>query len=110
MRGVINVIALTDSQDAQSPVLRRLHVNEQRRRLTFTVSEGAEVLGRIQRRVLGRWRTRRDFNAYAARGRNRTRLPLHGLAPGRYRIRLTAYDYAGNRSRPAFTRIVVRAR
>jgi plastocyanin len=109
MRGVINVIALTDGQDGEPPVLARLRVHERRRRLAFTVSEGAEVVGRIERRVRGRWRSRRDFDAYATRGRNRTRLPLRGLAPGRYRVRLIAYDYAGNRSRPAFARIVLPA-
>jgi hypothetical protein len=39
-----------------------------------------------------RWRARRDFDVRALRGRNAARLPLRGLEPGGYRVRLTACD------------------
>ena len=108
MRGAIEVIDLATELDTERPVLARLRVNPSRRRIAFRISEGAVVLGRIQRRIRGHWRSRRDFDVFAERGLNRARLPLRGLAPGRYRVRLTAYDDADNRSRPAFAPLVLR--
>jgi plastocyanin len=101
MRGTIRVVRLPPG-DPKPPRLTRARVGSKGRRIAFRLSEGAVVLARIQRRTGTAWRSARDFNVFARRGRNRARLPLRGLAPGRYRVRLTAYDDADNASRPAF--------
>jgi plastocyanin len=103
MRGAIEVVELPAASDGTAPRLTRVRVK--RKRVAFTVDERATVLGRLERRVRGRWRPRRSFDVTARRGRNRARLPLSGLTRGRYRVRLTAYDAADNRSRPAFARV-----
>jgi plastocyanin len=107
MKGTIRVVRLPGLGDTKPPRLARVRVGPEGRRIAFRVSEGAIVLARIQRRVRGRWRSARDFDVFARKGRNRARLPLRGLAPGRYRVRLTAYDDADNASRPAFARLRV---
>jgi hypothetical protein len=105
MKGTITVVELPGLGDTKPPRLTRVRVGREARRIAFTLSEGAIVLARIQRRTRTRWRSARDFDVFARRGRNRARLPLRGLAPGRYRVRLTAYDDADNASRPAFVRL-----
>ena len=105
MKGTITVVELPGLGDTKPPRLTRVRVGREARRIAFTLSEGAIVLARIQRRTRTRWRSARDFGVFARRGRNRARLPLRGLAPGRYRVRLTAYDDADNASRPAFVRL-----
>ena len=105
MKGTITVVELPGLGDTTRPRLTRVRVGRAGRRIAFTLSEGAIVLARIQRRARGRWRSARDFDVFARRGRNRARLPLRGLAPGRYRVRLKAYDDADNASRPAFARL-----
>jgi plastocyanin len=108
MRGTVTVVETPGSDDLARPVLSRLLVRG--RLLTFLVSERATVLARIELRVRGRWRVRRDFDVYARRGLNRRRLPLGGLGPGRYRLRLTAYDDADNRSRTKRVRLRIARR
>jgi hypothetical protein len=71
-----------------------------------TLERRATVLGRIELRAGRRWR--RDFDVRALRGRNLARLPLRGLEPGGYRVRLTAYDRADNRSRTLVRRFRLR--
>jgi plastocyanin len=105
MKGSVEVVELTGLGDTKRPRLTRVRVGPQGRRIAFTVSEGAILLLRIQRRVQGGWRPARDFDVFARKGRNTARLPLRGLAPGRYRVRVTAYDDADNASRPAFARL-----
>ena len=85
MRGEIVVVAPAAAADTTPPKLSRVRIGERRRRVAFTVSEGATVLFRIERRLRGRWRARRDFDLPAAIGRNRIRLPLGGLTAGRFR-------------------------
>jgi plastocyanin len=97
MRGTVTVVELPGGDDVTRPVLSRVRVRG--RTVSFRLSERATVLARIERHVRGRWRVQRDFDVRARRGLNRRRLPMRGLAPGRYRLRLTAYDDADNRSR-----------
>ena len=97
MRGEVEVVAPPSTNDRRRPSISRVRVRAGR--LRFTVSERATVLVRIERRHLRRWRASRDFDVNARRGRNRVRLPVRGLEPGSYRIRMTAYDAADNRSR-----------
>ena len=100
MKGSVEVVELSGLGDTKRPRLTRLRVGPEGRRIAYTLSERAILLLRIQRRARGRWRSMRDFDVFARNGRNRARLPLRGLAPGRYRVRLTAYDDADNASRP----------
>jgi plastocyanin len=107
MKGTVMVVELPPG-DTKPPRLTRVRVERKRGRIAFTLSERAVVLGRIMRRTRAGWRSARDFNVFARKGRNRARPPLRGLAPGRYRLRLTAYDDADNASRPAFARLRVK--
>ena len=74
--------------------------------IKFTLSEGATVTIRFDRRVRGRWRkVRRKMTFQSTAGahklRFRGRFDLkHPLKPGRYRMTLTAKDAAGNVSSP----------
>ena len=85
-------------QDETAPAVRGLAVRPRAGRVRFTASEKATVLGRIELRAGRRWRARRDFDVRALQGRNVAHLPLRGLEPGSYRVRLTGYDRADNRS------------
>ncbi len=105
MKGTIRVARLQGLGDTTRPRLTRVRVGPNGRRIAFTLTEGAIVLARIQRRARSGWRSARNFDVFARKGRNRARLPLRGLAPGRYRVRLIAYDDADNASRPAFARL-----
>jgi plastocyanin len=107
MKGKVRVVELAGPGDTSPPRLARVRVGEAGRRLAFRLSERAVVLARIQTRARESWRSVRDFNVFARKGRNRARIPLRGLPPGRYRLRLTAYDDADNPSRPAFARLAV---
>jgi plastocyanin len=98
MRGEVEVVPLPP-EDSTTPALGRVVVRPARMRLVFTSTERVTVLARVEWRSHGRWRTKRDFDIAARRGRNEARMPLRGLDPGRYRVRLTAYDAADNRSR-----------
>jgi plastocyanin len=105
MKGTIRVVRLQGLGDTTRPRLTRVRVGPNGRRIAFRLTEGAIVLARIQRRTRSGWRSARNFDVFARKGRNRARLPLRGLVPGRYRVRLTAYDDADNASRPAFARL-----
>jgi plastocyanin len=106
MRGSVRVVRL-GLGDSRPPRISRLRVGREGRRIAFRLSEGAIVLARIQPRAGAGWRSARDFDVFARKGRNRPRLPLRGLAPGPYRVRVVAYDDADNASRPAFARLRV---
>ena len=107
MKGTVRVVELPGLGDTKRPRLTGVHVGPQGRRVAFWLSERAIVLVRIQRRARGKWRSVRDFDVFARRGRQRPLLPLRGLSPGRYRVHLVAYDDADNASRPAFARLVI---
>jgi plastocyanin len=81
--------------DTTAPAATRTRVLASRRgvRLRFTLSEPAEAIVRVLRR--GRRVARRTFDLRAGRVSVRVR---RALRPGRYRIRLTLVDAAGNRS------------
>jgi plastocyanin len=98
MRGEVEVVPLP-REDATAPTLGRVAVRPARMQLVFTSTERVTVLARVERRSRGRWRVARDFDIRARRGRNEARMPLRGIEAGRYRVRLTAYDAADNRSR-----------
>ena len=105
MKGTIRVVRLPGLGDMKPPRLTRVRVGPKQRRIAFRLTEGAIVLARIQRRTGSGWRSARNFDVFARKGRNRARLPLRGLVPGRYRVRLIAYDDADNPSRPALARL-----
>jgi plastocyanin len=66
-------------------------------RFAFDLSEAATVNGAVRRRGQ---RTRR-FERDGVQGENTIRFSTRGLAPGRWRLTLTATDATGNRSDPA---------
>ena len=73
------------------------------RKVRYRLSEPAKVTLRVQRRVGGRFVTRRGRivkNGKAGLNRNKIRMRIGGrkLKPGRYRLTAVARDAAGNRS------------
>jgi hypothetical protein len=85
-------------------------------RLRYTLSEAAKVTLKIQRALAGRptrYRTIGTLSRTGARGANSTRfsgrLRKRALRPGRYRVRITATDTAGNRSARRTTRFRIAA-
>jgi hypothetical protein len=86
-------------------------------RFRFTLSEPARVKLKIQRAVSGRrtrYRTRGALFRSAKRGPNVVRfggrLGKRALRQGRYRVRITATDAAGNRSVPRTARFRIARR
>lgn len=93
--------------DTQAPLVTGFRVTTTRRgpRLRYTLSEAAKVTLGVQRAVRGsrtRYRTIGALTRNGARGMNSTRLSARlrkrVSRPGRYRVRITATDSAGNRS------------
>ena len=80
--------------------------------IRFVLSERARVVIRIAeaQRSFGPGGLQRSVEVRGRRGANDVRVSERGLAPGRYRARLTATDEAGNTSRPAEARFRVAAR
>jgi hypothetical protein len=85
-------------------------------RFRYTLSEAAKVTLKIQRALAGRptrYRTIGTLSRTAASGANSTRfsgrLRKRALRPGRYRVRITATDTAGNRSARRTTRFRIAA-
>jgi hypothetical protein len=83
-------------------------------RFRYTLSEPAKVTLKIQRKVAGshtRYRRIGTLTRSGAKGANSTRfsgrLRKRALRPGRYRVRITATDTAGNRSAARTARIRV---
>ena len=69
--------------------------------LSFRLSEPADLVARVQRLRRGRWRTARVLDFAGRRGANRRTLRFRGLAAGRYRLLVKAYDGATGGSRTA---------
>jgi hypothetical protein len=93
---------------AGTPVAARV---AQGTRLRYTLSEGARVTMKIQRRLAGRparYRAVGRLKRSGVSGLNRTRftgrIGRRALRPGRYRVVITATDAAGNRSAPKSAR------
>jgi plastocyanin len=107
MFGQVTVVPVA-SADTQAPRLSRVRVSRRRGRyrLRFRLSERAAVLGRIRRRS----RTVRSFDVAGQPGANRKPIRTAGLAPGRYRVALTAFDVADNQSATVTARLRVRRR
>lgn len=120
--------ALSESIKPNIPTLSHLAVRVHRRklRLSLTLSRPAQVLIVVAKLVPGHV-TRRGCRAGAAPGRrctvpertltlrmkgrsarNRFRPRMRGLAPGRYRVTVTALDPSGGRSRPQSVLVTVR--
>jgi hypothetical protein len=92
---------------ALGSLLPRLHAGRRTPAFAFRLSERATVQLRFARRVRGGrfHRIRTGVRVRAAAGANRLRFSGRltrraRLAPGHYRVTLTAVDAAGNRSRP----------
>lgn len=77
-------------------------------RLSYTLSENARVVLKIQRKLGTRYRTVGSLRRSGVGGPNRIRftgrIGRRPLRPGRYRVVLTATDAAGNRSAPKAAR------
>jgi plastocyanin len=78
--------------------LRDVRVGPRHRRVAFTVSYASTVRVRVQQRRSASWGTLRAFDVGADAGPGRILIRPRKLGPGRYRLRLTARDGAGNRS------------
>lgn len=88
--------------------------------VTLTLSERASVAGSLSlrtctrrpgaRRPTCRTTTRSVVLGTRGQGRSTARIPLRGLRPGTYTLRLTALDAAGNRSAVRTLRLTVRRR
>jgi hypothetical protein len=84
--------------DLTKPMLTRLRLK--RGRIAYRLSEPATVSIVLQRRVAGRFKqVRRKFQGPGKQGNNSVRVPrARSLAPGFYRVVITATDPAGNTS------------
>ena len=101
--------------DTQAPVISAFRAR--RAVLSYTLSESARVVVKVQRRLAGRrarYRTIGRLSASGATGANRTRasarLRRKEARPGRYRAVIVAVDAAGNRSAPKTAGFRVRRR
>ena len=114
MRGTVDVRSVSGTVDDVPPTLSVVRLSRTRvcaRRtpgcratraaLTFRLSEPADLVARIQRLRRGRWRTARVLDFAGLRGANRRTLRFRGLAAGRYRLLVKAYDGATGGSRTA---------
>jgi PKD domain len=100
----------TDFADTIAPVISRLRVAHARRLIRFRLSEHARVTVRLTR-VRAR-RVARSIRVSGRTGANRIRLRrrlLRALAPGRYRIKVSARDAAGNQANPRTARLLLPA-
>jgi hypothetical protein len=77
-------------------------------RLSYTLSENARVMLKIQHKLGTRYRTVGSLRRSGVGGPNRIRftgrIGRRALRPGRYRVVVTATDAAGNRSAPKAAR------
>jgi hypothetical protein len=97
---------VAEGSDRSAPVLSALRVGPRtaaRTRVRYRVSEAATVRFVVERRRGARFvRVRRPFVRKSATGANAFKLRRHvgraRLRPGRYRLRASAADAAGNRS------------
>jgi trypsin len=103
--------------DREAPAFRRISLRRrtkvgQRMKLRLELSEAAIVTVRVQRlRGATQSRHAATVTLRMRAGRNRARLPLRvdneRLTPGRYRIVVRAFDYAGNQSAARRSRVRV---
>lgn len=100
MRGTIEVVEVPDPVPGP-PRIRGLKVSDGPRVLArFKLSERADVVGRIARRVGRRWKPASSFSVRGRQGKNRVRVPTSRLGRGIFRLELVAYDLADKRSKP----------
>jgi hypothetical protein len=101
------------ARDAQAPLVTGFRATRTRRgpRIRYTLNEAAGVTLKIQRAMAGsrtRYRTIGTLTRNGTTGFNATRLTgklrTRAARPGRYRMRITATDAAGNRSAPRTAR------
>ena len=90
--------------DTTAPRFGTPRVSVRRRRVTFTLDEAAQVTGALRGP-----RTRRTLNLAGEAGTNVLKLPKR-LRAGRYSLKLTATDAAGNVARRAAPKFTVPAR
>ena len=121
MRGAVNVLA-AGAPDTLRPQITRARLRPSRvcprrtercrttrTRVRFGISEEANLVVRVERRIRpGVYRTRRRRTEAVRTGRVSVPVPVRGLSPGRYRVSLRARDDAGNRSRVVRLGLVVR--
>jgi hypothetical protein len=96
--------------DTLAPVISRLRVASARKLIRFRLSEPARVTIRVSR--AGRPRLSRSIRLSGRGGANAVRLRrrlLRALGPGRYRIKVSARDAAGNPAIPRVARLRLRA-
>jgi PKD domain len=96
--------------DRLAPVISRLKVLRARRLVRFHLSEPARVTIRLTRR--GAPHFARSLRVSGRTGTNKIRLRrrlLRTLAPGRYRIKVSARDAAGNQAKPRTARLLLPA-
>ena len=102
--------------DSAAPVISLFRATPTRRgaRFRYTLSESAKVTLKVQRAIRGsrtRYRTIGTLTRTAASGANsarlRGRLARRVRISGRYRVRITAADTAGNRAAPKLARFRV---
>lgn len=75
------------------PEIKRLKVaGKKKPKAKFMLSKNADLVGRVEERKKGKWRTRHSFSRRLKAGTNRIKIPRRGLATGRYRLELRAYD------------------
>jgi plastocyanin len=96
MTGVVNVVALP----ASDLRLDRLRVADRGDsiRVRFFLSKKADVVTRLTRWRNPHWRPVETLNRDGRKGRNELDLPADSLQPGRYRLRVTAYDELNRRA------------
>jgi hypothetical protein len=82
-------------------------VNARRQRVGFTVSYASTAIVALHRLRAREWRAVRRFALPAEAGRNSARLRPRALPAGRYRVRASAKDGAGNRSEALVARFRV---
>jgi plastocyanin len=89
--------------DTTPPVLSSLRVRPRTLRVSFALSEAANVSGSLVllRRAHPAAKLVRRLRVVGRQGRNTFRLSRRGVEPGRYRISLRAKDAAGNVSSTA---------
>ena len=115
MRGTVTV---GEGPDTTAPAIGSMRVRPttfctgrgcRRPWLEIEVTESAALHAQVQRRDGRRWRRARDYPLIFLRpGRNRKRLSVAGLRPGRYRLLARASDNSGNDSRTHATAFAVR--
>jgi PKD repeat protein len=98
------------ARDTLAPAISRLRVLPRRRLIRFRLSEPARVTIRVMRS--SRPRLDRSIRVRARRGANTVRLPrrlVRALRPGRYRIKVSARDAAGNQATPRIKHLRIRS-